>query len=39
MQHPLKHTPLAVLASTDADYERYGVAKERVEPFEDGDAQ
>jgi predicted secreted hydrolase len=35
MQHPLKQ-PLAVLASTDADYEHYGVAKERVEPFEDG---
>jgi predicted secreted hydrolase len=29
-------TPLAVLAATDADYARYGVARERVEPFEDG---
>jgi hypothetical protein len=29
-------TPLAVLATTDADYARYGVARERVEPFEDG---
>jgi hypothetical protein len=28
--------PLAVLASTDADYEHYGLARERVEPFEDG---
>jgi hypothetical protein len=28
--------PLAVLASTDADYERYGVVRDRVEPFEDG---
>jgi hypothetical protein len=31
-----EYAPLAVLASTDADYERYGVARERVEPFEDG---
>src|SRR5947208_13313741 len=31
-----EHAPLAVLASTDADYERYRVAKECVEPFEDG---
>ena len=28
--------PLAVIASTDGDYERYGVARDRVEPFEDG---
>ncbi|MEY2430983.1 MAG: hypothetical protein QOC92_708 [Acidimicrobiaceae bacterium] len=34
--HQLEHAPLAVLASTDADYERYRVARERVEPFEDG---
>jgi len=32
----LEHAPLAVLASTDADYERHGVARDRVEPFEDG---
>jgi predicted secreted hydrolase len=36
MQHELERAPLAVLASTDADYERYGLTTERVEPFEDG---
>jgi CrtC N-terminal lipocalin domain len=35
-QREIEHGPLAVLASTDADYERYGVTRERVEPFEDG---
>jgi hypothetical protein len=35
-KHDLEHAPLAVLASTDADYERYGVARDHVEPFEDG---
>jgi predicted secreted hydrolase len=35
-KHDLEHASLAVLASTDADYERYGVARERVEAFEDG---
>ena len=32
----VQHAPPAVLASTDADYERLGVAKGHVEPFEDG---
>jgi hypothetical protein len=32
----LEHAPLATLASTDADYEHYKVARERIEPFEDG---
>jgi hypothetical protein len=36
MQRNLGHAPLAVLASTDADYEGYGVARDRVDPFEDG---
>ncbi|MEA2621835.1 MAG: hypothetical protein QOH61_745 [Chloroflexota bacterium] len=35
-EHGVERAPLAVLASTDSDYERYGVAKGRVEPFEDG---
>jgi hypothetical protein len=35
-QHADEHAPLVVVASTDADYERYRVARERVEPFEDG---
>jgi hypothetical protein len=35
-QHAGDQAPLAVLASTGADYERYGVERDRVEPFEDG---
>jgi aryl-alcohol dehydrogenase-like predicted oxidoreductase len=34
-RHEIEHGPLAVLAATDADYERYGVARDRLEPFED----
>lgn len=35
-QRALEQAPLAVLASTDADYEHYGIAKGDIEPFEDG---
>jgi hypothetical protein len=35
-RHEVEYAPLAVLASTAADYERYGVARDSIDPFEDG---
>jgi hypothetical protein len=35
-KHEVEQAPLVVVGSTDVDYERYRVARERVEPFEDG---
>jgi predicted secreted hydrolase len=35
-QPEVEQAPLAVIASTDADYKRYGIGREHIEPFEDG---
>jgi len=35
-RHGVEYAPLAVLASRHADYERYGVARDSIDPFEDG---